>query len=214
MRPRPSPLKSNSSTAASATAILDDSFDEGDVNGWTTGLDSSYGTISFANGDQRWGFTGSVASWIPEKLVNRFDAGQSMDSVTVQTDVTPISGGGVFGVMCRNAPDTDAQYQWYEFVVRDGYAAIRKADDHRHVEVLAETEDVSVEFGSPVSIEARCVTAEDGSAELEMTLDGAALLAATDADPIPDGPPGMQVWTAPMHALQELVWHNFTVTPA
>ncbi len=212
--PSPSGGSGSSPVAATGAVILDDSFDAGDVNGWTTGLDTSFGTITYEDGDQRWKFTGSVASWIPETLLTRFDGGESMDGTVVTTEVTPVTGGGVFGVMCRNAPDTDAGYQWYEFVVRDGYAAIRKSDDHHHIEPLAETEDVSVAMGSPVQIEGRCVTGDDGAAELEMTVDGGVLLTARDDEPIPDGPPGMQVWTAPVHSLQELLWHSFTVTQA
>ena len=45
------------------------------------------------------------------------------------------------GVFCREVPDTDADFQWYEFVVRDGYAAIRLADLAGNLDVLAETED-------------------------------------------------------------------------
>ena len=40
---------------------------------------------------------------------------------------------GVF----REVPDTDADFQWYEFVARDRFAAIHKADSEGNLEVLA-----------------------------------------------------------------------------
>ena len=79
-----------------------------------------------------------------------------------------VSGGGVIGVFCREVPDTDADFQWYEFVALDGFAAIRKADSEGNLEVLAETQDVRLPLGEPIAFEAACMDDANGNAELAM----------------------------------------------
>ena len=67
------------------------------------------------------------------------------------------------GVFCREVPDTDSDFQWYEFVVRDGYAAIRQADLAQNLEVLAEVDDVDIPLGEEATIEASCVNGDNGT---------------------------------------------------
>jgi hypothetical protein len=55
-------------------------------------------------------------------------------------------------MFCRENPDTDADFQWYEFVARDGFAAIRIADSDGDLEVLAETEELALPLGEMFSI--------------------------------------------------------------
>ena len=43
-------------------------------------------------------------------------------------EVTPTQGVAAMGVFCREVPDTDADFKWYEFVARDGSTGIRIAD--------------------------------------------------------------------------------------
>ncbi len=77
-----------------------------------------------------------------------------MLNVVVRADVTPVQGAAVSGVFCRESPDTDADFQWYEFVARDGFAAIRIADSEGELEVLAETEDLTLPMGEMFTMEA------------------------------------------------------------
>ncbi|MEQ1874989.1 MAG: hypothetical protein ABL953_14850, partial [Ilumatobacteraceae bacterium] len=111
-------------STAGAELFADDFID--DANGWGVVDDPQFGTANFADGDYVWEFRGSIAHWLPAVLLDQYDAGTlDMLDVQVSAELTIVSGDGVVGVFCRENPDTDADWQWYDFVVRDGYAAIR-----------------------------------------------------------------------------------------
>jgi len=209
----------SASTVAEATAagsgptaaIFEDPFDD-DRNGWGILEDSEFGSATYEDGDYVWDFSGSLAHWIPEVLGAQYDRGElDMLDVIVRTEATILTGGGVIGVFCRETPDADAEWQWYEFVARDGYAAIRQADSEGNIEVLAETEDVALPTGQPIDFEAGCVDDASGAAQLSLTLNGALVLDAVDDDPLGNGVSGIQAWTFPQHEPMDVRWHEFAV---
>jgi hypothetical protein len=206
---------SDASTAATSPATLEvlftDSFDD-DANGWGIIDDQHYGTADYAGGDYVWHLTGSSGHLIPETLGLQYDSGQlAMRDVVVAADATIESGEGVVGVFCREVPDTDAEWQWYEFVARDGFAAIRRADLEGNLDVLAETDDVTLPVGQPMALEAACIDDAAGNAQLTMSVNGSSLLSATDDEPLGNGAPGIQAWTFPVHEPIDVRWHDFSV---
>ena len=200
------------STVPADEALFEDSFDD-DSNRWGVVNDPQFGTAAFANGDYVWELRGSVAHWLPAVLGEQYDNDElDMLDVVVRTEATIEAGDGVIGVFCRETPDTDADWQWYEFVVRDGYAAIRQADQEANLDILAETDDVSLPVGEPITIEATCVDDANGAAQLSLTLNGTAVLdAIDDDDPLGNGVAGLQAWTFPVHEQMDIRWHEFSV---
>ena len=193
------------------TVILQDPFDD-DTNGWGVVDDPAFGTAAYEGGAYVWRTTGRVASLVPASLGERFDAGSlSMSDIVMSADVTIIKGDGVVGLQCRNSPDTDADYQWYDFVVRDGYAAIRLSDDKSNIDVLAESRDVSVPMGEQFSIGAACVTAGD-DVRLSLAINDEPLLATSVPAKASDGVPGIVGWTYPLHSELDVKWDDFTVS--
>ena len=191
--------------------LFTDSFDD-DRNGWGVIGDPQYGSTAFADGDHVWKFKGSVAHQLPAVLGEQYDRSElDMRDVAVRAEVTILAGGGVIGVFCRETPDSDAEWQWYEFVARDGFAAIRHADSEGNLDVLAETGDVNLPAGEPIAIEGACVDDANGDAQLSMTLNGVEVLQATDNDPLGNGVPGLQAWTFPVHEQMDIRWHQFTL---
>jgi hypothetical protein len=147
-------------------------------------------------------------------LGEQYDRGElDMLDVVVRAEATMVAGGGVIGVFCRETPDVDAEWQWYEFVARDGYAAIRQADLEGNIETLTETDDVPLPAGEQIAIEAVCSDNQDGDAELSLTLNGEQVLTATDEDPLGNGAPGLQAWTFPAHEQMDIRWHDFSIHP-
>jgi hypothetical protein len=192
-------------------ALFEDAFDD-DSNGWGLVDDPEFGSAAFVDGDYVWEFRGSIAHWLPAVLGEQYDRGElEMRDVVVRTEATILAGGGVIGVFCRETPDTDAEWQWYEFVVRDGFAAIRRADSEGNLEMLAESHDVSLPIGQPIMIEASCVDDANGDAQLSMALNGTPVLEATDDDPLDNGVVGLQAWTFPLHEQIDIRWHEFSV---
>ena len=140
-----------------------------------------------------------------------------MTDVLVTASVTPERGAAALGVFCREVPDSDADFQWYEFVVRDGYAAIRLADSAGNLDVLAETSSPRLPLGSTASIAATCVDAADESASLSLSLDGTAVLDTRVEDPLGNGVAGLQAYDAAEDESADrflISWHDFTVEPA
>lgn len=196
---------------AAGTVILQDPFDD-DTNGWGVLDDPQFGTAGYQGGAYVWNTTGRVVSLVPEPLAERYDAGTlSMSDVVMSADVTITKGGGVVGLQCRNSPDTDADYQWYDFVARDGYAAIRLSDDKSNIEVLAESKDVTLPLGERFSIGAACIGAGD-QVRLSMTIDGEPVLATSAPAKATDGAPGLVGWTYPLHSELDVAWDDFTVS--
>jgi hypothetical protein len=145
-------------------------------------------------------------------LGSQYDSGElDMLDVVVRSEATIVDGDGVAGVFCREHPDTDAEWQWYEFVARDGFAAIRLADLEGNLETLAKTDDVSLPTGEPIAFEAACVDGTNGSAELLLSLNGSPVLHASDDDPLENGVSGLQAYTHPVHDQLDIRWHEFAV---
>jgi hypothetical protein len=191
--------------------LFDETFND-DRNGWGIVDDPEYGSTAYEDGDYVWDFRGSVAHWLPAALGDEYDRGElEMADVIVKAEVTVVSGGGVVGVFCRENPDTDADWQWYEFVARNGFAAIRHADAEANLEVLAETGNVDLPVGELISLEASCSTDEHGRAQLSLSINGTPLLDASDDDPLGNGVPGIQAWTYPIHAPMDIRWHSFSI---
>jgi hypothetical protein len=213
--PVSTPTEPPSTTDGTADeALFEEHFDD-DSNGWGIIDHPDYGSTAYADGDYVWELTGRIGHLLPETLGIRHDRGElDMRDVVVRADVTILSGTGVVGVFCRDVPDTDADFQWYEFVARDGFAAIRLADMESNIEVLAETEDVALPIGEPISIEGECVDDAAGTAHLSLTINDEPVLEATDEEPLGNGVPGIEAWTYPMHELMEVRWHEFSVHPA
>lgn len=186
-----------------------------DRNGWGIVDHLEFGSAVFKDGDYIWEFRGSVAHWLPAILGEQYDVGElDMRNVVVRADVTVIAGDGVVGVFCREETDSDADWQWYEFVVRDGYAAIRLADDEANIEVLAESDDVSLPIGELISIEATCVDDTSGAAHLSLALNGSPVLEANHDDALGNGVSGLQAWTFPIHEQLDIRWRHFSVSRA
>jgi hypothetical protein len=195
----------------SAAVLFEEPFDD-DRNGWGVLDDPEYGSAAYEGGDYVWELTGRVAHLLPKVLGDQYDRGElNMADVVVRAEATVVAGGGVIGVFCREEPDVDAEVQWYEFVARDGFAAIRRADLEGNIEVLAETEEATVPTGQPIAIEATCTDDDTGHAELSLTLDGDPVLTATSDHPLGIGPPGLQAWTFPMHEQMDIRWHEFSI---
>ncbi len=135
--------------------LFEDSLDD-DQNGWAL-PDNEEARFYYEDGDFIW--ESKQENLRPHLLAapigEAYDAGElEMLDVVVRADVTPVQGAAVAGVFCRENPDTDADFQWYEFVVRDGFAAIRIADSEGELEVLAETEDLTLPMGEMFTMEA------------------------------------------------------------
>jgi len=209
--PSTAPASPTTTPSAPAALLFEDAFDD-DRNGWGVVDHPDYGSMSYEGGDYVWAFAGSVAHWLPKVLGDQYDQGElDMADVVVHAEATVLKGGGVIGVFCREQPDDDADWEWYEFVARDGFAAIRQADSEGNIDVLAETEHVTAPAGQPLSIEATCSDDNAGHAQLSLSLNDAPLLTATGDDPLGHGPPGLQAWTYPKHDQMDIRWHEFSI---
>ena len=217
------PAAAAESSAASEPAnepvsALEDSFDD-DRHGWALPPAPS-GTTTVEGGDFVWEskLPGLRPHAIATTLGEAFDQGRlDMTDVVVTASVTPERGAAAVGVFCREVPDSDADFQWYEFVVRDGYAAIRQADSAGNLDVLAETSSPRLPLGSTASIAATCVDTADESATLSLSLDGTAVLDAQVQDPLGNGAAGLQAYDAAEDESAErflISWHDFSVEPA
>ena len=138
-RRRPQPDRRAVAPRRLDVTTFTDSFDD-DRNGWAL-PPSDQGRSDVTGGDFVWEsrIPGLKPHLLASTLADAYDQGRlEMTNVTVTASVTPQRGAAAMGVFCREVPDTDADFQWYEFVVRDGYAAIRQADMAGHLDVLAE----------------------------------------------------------------------------
>ena len=148
-------------------------------------------------------------------IADAFDRDElRMRDVVVRAAFTTVRGSGAMGVFCREVRDTDSDFQWFEFVARDGYAAIRLADAGGHLDVLATTTKVDLPLGQRATMEAVCTDTADGKTRLWLSLDGAAVLAATSEEQLGNGGAGLQGYDSPDRAgsARFLVrWHDFAV---
>jgi hypothetical protein len=206
-----------SESSTGAVSAFEDSFDD-DRHGWALPPAPS-GTTTVEGGDFVWESMqpGLRPHVIATTLGEAFDEGRlEMTDVRVTASVTPERGAAALGVFCREVPDSDADFQWYEFVVRDGYAAIRLADSAGNLDVLAETSS-PLPLGSTASIAATCVDAADESASLSLSLDGTAVLDTQVEDPLGNGVAGLQAYDAAEDVSADrflISWHDFTVESA
>ncbi len=208
---------SASAVSSDAVSELRDEFDD-DSNGWAL-PPSKTGSTTMVDGDFVWEskVPGLRPHLIAATLGEAYDAGRlEMTDVEVQASVTPQQGAAAMAVFCREVPDVDADYQWYEFVVRDGYAAIRLADLSGNLEVLADTEDASLPLGETATIGATCVDGAGDTAVLTLSLDHEALLTAQVDDALGNGVAGLQAYDSDDRSADRfrIAWHDFSVAPA
>ena len=193
--------------------LLADTFAD-DHNGWAL-PENEMGRTVVENGDFVW--TSKQPNLRPhllaQPLIEQFDRGDlHMRNVVVDATFTPDRGRGAMGVFCREVRDTDADFQWYEFVARDGYAAIRQADSSGHLDVLAKTTDVDLPLGDKAAVEAACLDAANGDAKLWFSVNGEPTLFARDAHALGNGAPGLQAYDAPSGDRLLVRWHHFSVS--
>jgi len=195
--------------------LFEDALDD-DRNGWALPENES-ARFAYENGDFVWG--SKIENLHPHllaaPLAEAFDRGElDMLDVVVRADVTPIQGAAAMGVFCREVPDTDADFQWYEFVVRDGYAAIRIADTDGRLDVLATSDEVDLPDGERSTVEAACRDDDRGHGQLWLTVNDALILHATHDEPLGNGAAGLQAYDGPASASPErfvIRWHHFAV---
>lgn len=216
--PSPGTSSTNVPLATPGAPIMDEPFDD-DSNEWGI-VDSEDGRNYYQKGQYVVEFrAGQFLHWISEKLAEQWEADTiDLSDVVVKAKVTTTRGEGVVGVFCREMMDTDADFEWYEFLVRDGYAAIRRADLRGNLRVLAETDDLALPHDVPFTLEATCVGDSDEAAALSLVLDGEELLRATDDEnALTDGMVGIQIWDAP-DTLEvdppRVQWDSFMVSRA
>lgn len=201
---------------AAGEVVFEDPLDD-DTEGWGV-FEGDVGSNTFDGGDYVWDFESDPEArphFLPDTLINAFENdGADFRDVVVRASVTQPEGEATVGVMCRETADTDsdAEYEWYEFVVNDGFAAIRRTDTEGNIDVLAETDEVEVEAGAEVTLEGACVDDADGEGQLWFTLDDELILDATDADPLPNGVPGLVAYAVPDSDARNVVrWQEFSV---
>ena len=196
--------------------LFADTFDD-DSNQWTL-PENENARSAIEGGDLVWE-TKRSADLRPHVLAGpigaAFDRGElRMRDVVVRASFTTVRGSGALGVFCREVRDTDSDFQWFEFVARDGYAAIRRADAGGHLDVLATTTKVDLPLGQRTTMEAVCTDTADGKTRLWLSLDGTAVLAATSAEQLGNGPAGLQGYDSPDRASSARMlvrWHDFAV---
>jgi len=196
--------------------LFADTFDD-DRNQWTL-PENENARSAIEGGDLVWE-TKRPADLRPHLLAapiaDAFDRGElRMRDVVVRAAFTTVRGSGAMGVFCREVRDTDSDFQWFEFVARDGYAAIRRADAGGHLDVLATTTKVDLPLGKRATMEAVCADTADGKTRLWLSLDGAAVLAATSTEQLGNGSAGLQGYDSPDRSRSArffVRWHDFAV---
>lgn len=195
--------------------LFSDSFND-DHNGWALPPNEN-ASSTFDDGDFVWeSHSPDLRPHLnPETLGREFDQGTlRMRNVAVTATFTPVHGQAAMGVFCREVRDTDADFQWYEFVVRDGYAAIRRADSAGHLVVLNKTTDLSLPLGHEARIQAICLDDSKAKAQLWLRLGDKLVLFARDSGALGSGAPGLQAYDAPANATDQRLqvrWHDFRV---
>jgi hypothetical protein len=200
---------------AAGRTLFSDSFQD-DSNGWAL-PPNEQASSAYEHGDFVWtSHTPNLRPHLnPETLGRRFDQGTlRMRNVVVTATFTPERGKGAMGVFCREVRDTDADFQWYEFVARDGYAAIRHADSVGHLDVLSTSTKVHLPLGRGARIQAICQDDRRSRAQLWFLLDGKVVIFARDPKSLGSGSPGLQAYDAPANATNRRLlvrWHSFLV---
>jgi hypothetical protein len=196
--------------------LFADTFDD-DHNLWTL-PESENGRTEMVGGDLVWEAKRAAdlrPHLLAAPIADAFDRGElRMRDVVVRAAFTTVRGSGAMGVFCREVRDTDSDFQWFEFVARDGYAAIRRADAAGHLDVLATTTKVDLPLGQRATMEAVCTDTADGKTRLWLSLDGTAVLETTSAEQLGNGAAGLQGYDSPDRgsSARFLVrWHDFAV---
>ena len=206
-----------SAAPAAGDTLFTDPFDD-DANGWAL-PENENSRMPFSGGDFVWEAkraAGLRPHLLAAPLGDAFDRGdgQQLRNVVVRASFTPVRGTGATGVFCREVRDTDSDVQWYEFVARDGFAAIRRADSGGHLDVLATTHELDLPLGQEATVEAACVDDANGRARLWLSVDGTAVLVARDPHPLGNGPAGLQAYDSPEKASRArslIRWHDFSI---
>jgi hypothetical protein len=206
-----------SAAPSPSDTLFTDPFDN-DANGWAL-PENENSRMVFLGGDFVWEAKRAAdirPHLIAEPIGDAFDRGDGpqMRNVVVRTSFTPVRGTGAMGVFCREVRDTDSDFQWYEFVARDGFAAIRRGDSAGHLDVLATTHDLDLPLGHEATVEAACVDDANGGARLWLSVDGTAVLVARDPHPLGNGPAGLQAYDSPEKASKArclIRWHDFSI---
>jgi hypothetical protein len=129
--------------------------------------------------------------------------------MVVGTEATVVEGDGSVGVICRRTPQADGTVEWYEFMARDGLAAIQRAGDVIHGNILASTSDVSLPSGEPVTITGACVDDGSGAVQLAMAVNGELVLFVVESDhPLAGTVPGLLTRFPTGNAVVR--WHEFS----
>jgi hypothetical protein len=200
---------------AAGRTLFSDSFHD-DHNGWAL-PSNERASSTYERGDFVWlSHSPTLRPHLgPETLGRKFDQGTlRMRNVIVTATFTPERGKGAVGVFCREVRDTDADFQWYEFVARDGYAAIRHADSAGHLVVLSTSTDIHLPLRHDARIQATCQDDRGSHAQLWLRLDGKVVLFARDPVALHSGVPGLQAYDAPATASRQRLlvrWHDFRV---
>lgn len=198
--------------------LFSDPLDD-DRNAWGE-ADSEGGSNQFEDGMLRVQMRAApMFHWLSDGLAQQSLSGElPLDDVVVEVTQTIEQGAGVAGLFCYEQPGASSEYVWYEFVLRDGFSAIRRSDDRGNVSVLAEgTADAPT--GSPVDLQVSCVGGGESPVQLAMSVDGTRVLAAEDPDPLgTEGVMvGVQVWEAPDGQDADpthVAWDDFVVARA
>jgi hypothetical protein len=207
-----------SAAPSAGDTLFTDPFDD-DANGWAL-PETENSRTEVLGGDFVWEAKRAAPDLRPHvlaaPLADAFDRGDGpqLRNVIVRASVTPERGTGAMGMFCREVRDTDTDFQWYEFVARDGFAAIRRGDSAGHLDVLASTHDLDLPLGREATLEAACVDDASGRARLWLSVDGTAVLVARDPDPLGNGPAGLQAYDSPDKASKArylIRWHDFSI---
>jgi hypothetical protein len=191
--------------------LLSDPLDD-DSYGWGI-IDGEFGRTFYEGGEYVWE---NRQHEVRPHFAPEEQDGLDLRDVVVRAEGRVTAGESSIGIFCREVadPDGDAELVWYEFLARDGFAAIRRTDSELNFDVLAETDDLSVGSGEPVALEAGCVD-EGGSARLTLAVNGEPVLDATDEDPLEDGVVGLLAYDLPTaEDLATMRWTEFSILRA
>ena len=148
---RRTPTRPTSAAPSAGDTLFTDPFDD-DANGWAL-PETENSRTEVLGGDFVWEAKRAAPDLRPHvlaaPLADAFDRGDGCRCATWSSgrrsprSVAP----ALWGCSAGEVRDTDSDFQWYEFVARDGFAAIRRADCAGHLDVLAVTKDVDLPLG-------------------------------------------------------------------
>ncbi len=191
------PAEVGDELSADGEVLLEESFGD-EAHGWfiDTVSDGEFATVgeAYEITVERPGRT-----LVSDSRLGDEAADPQLETLTdVSTEVTVVRAAapyGVFGLTCRQGADGGAHYQGV--IDTSGYWAIAAVGDSDDRTILAEGDaPEAVTFGDgPNRIRLDCVDADEG-AELTLFVNGNAVGAVTDPDPLPAGAVGLLVGSA------------------